>query len=235
MSIVPREVLQLLFLTAGPSSFGVFRMVCKQWKRVVDSDEFKLVLQRNPRCHIPERWRWLKNVVSERDEEENLQFLPLSFSLFGDADADADADAVGAPYTPANFVGLPGSSTVLPESRELSNSLSGNNIPQNPWDMNFLDENERQLRWKEYYKTIRTQNPHMQKTTVAPNRVQIDLDNKQSWTENIPDIYLQRIKENKDWKTKMTDNDYQKGQEAKERFDRELNLREYRHDAIIQC
>jgi len=87
MSLVPREVLQLLFLIAGPSSFGVFRLVCNQWKRVVDSEEFKLVLQRNPRCHVPRRWRWLKNVVSERDDEENLQFLPLLFSLFGDADA----------------------------------------------------------------------------------------------------------------------------------------------------
>jgi hypothetical protein len=224
MSIVPREVLQLLFLTAGPSSFGVIRLVCKQWKRVVDSDEFKLVLERYPRCYIPERHRWLKNVVSERDNEEHLQFLPLSFSLFGDAGPS------DTPHTPANFVGLPGSSELRRSENqrmdgfELVNSLSGD-TPLNPWYMIIADQNEQQLRWKEYIKTIRTQNPHMQKTTIAPNRVQIDLDKKQSWTENIPDLNLQRIKENKDWKTKITDNDYQKGREARERFNRELKLK----------
>lgn len=41
VNIVPREMLWFIFGYAGPSSFGIFRLVCQQWKRVIDSDEFK--------------------------------------------------------------------------------------------------------------------------------------------------------------------------------------------------
>lgn len=41
MSIVPKEVLWMVFAISGPSSFGIFRLVCKYWKHVVDSQIFK--------------------------------------------------------------------------------------------------------------------------------------------------------------------------------------------------
>lgn len=45
MSIVPREVLHMIFYRAGPCCFQVVRMVCRQWKRVVESDEFQKLLE----------------------------------------------------------------------------------------------------------------------------------------------------------------------------------------------
>ena len=82
---VPREVLQIVFLIAGPSSFGIFRLVCKQWKRVVDSEEVKVIVARNPRCHIsqPPHWSWFEvHAGIGRAEKEDLQFIPQTFSLF---------------------------------------------------------------------------------------------------------------------------------------------------------
>ena len=45
-SCVPKEVLWFVFSYAGPSSFGIFRAVCKQWKRIVDSPEFRTFYNR---------------------------------------------------------------------------------------------------------------------------------------------------------------------------------------------
>jgi hypothetical protein len=38
---VPKEVLWYLFSYAGPSSFGIFRLVCKRWKQIIDSNNFQ--------------------------------------------------------------------------------------------------------------------------------------------------------------------------------------------------
>ena len=89
---VPREVLQMLFLIAGPSSFGIFRLVCKQWKRVVDSEEFKVILTQNPRCFVPERQSYSRFLGSGIGgaQKEHLQFVPQTFSLFfNESKADA--------------------------------------------------------------------------------------------------------------------------------------------------
>ncbi len=214
MSIVPREVLQLVFLIAGPSSFGVFRLVSRQWKRVIDSVEFKNLVKRNPRCFI----------VSLNDDfpEEHLQFLPQAFSLFAQKDVII--------YTPANFVGMPGSSE-MKFGNQFSLSIplwfdeKASVFPQYP----NVDYNnpERMMLWKEYYEKLRRTTDNSSRLTCMPNQIFIETDTGETWKENIPDINLTKIKEHSEWKQKATWEEFKDGEEKRERFNHELKSKWY--------
>lgn len=95
----PREIWRIIFFYCGPFTFPVIRIVCKHWKSIIDSREFK-EMAKTPTCVIPKRWHpgipsLVANVPPARlpyfssewqtmtDDDEPVHFLPMSYSVSG--------------------------------------------------------------------------------------------------------------------------------------------------------
>jgi hypothetical protein len=55
MSSFPQDILRIIFLYSGPLSTAVARLVCKRWKNIIDSPEFKYLTENTSLCFIPGR------------------------------------------------------------------------------------------------------------------------------------------------------------------------------------
>lgn len=91
-TMVPKEVLWYIFGYAGPSSFSIFRLVCKRWKQIVDSDNFKRFFNNMGSAPFRDYPLSLFNLFDCRnprsydeylcDVEGGIPFSENSFSLF---------------------------------------------------------------------------------------------------------------------------------------------------------
>lgn len=93
----PREIWRIIFFYCGPFTFPVIRIVCKHWKSIIDSREFK-EMAKTPTCVISKRWHpgispLVANIPTSRlpnlspewktmtENDELVHFLPVSYHI----------------------------------------------------------------------------------------------------------------------------------------------------------
>lgn len=84
----PREIWRIIFMFAGPFSAQIVRLVCKHWKDIVNSREFRELVEANPQCFIPARWHpcaeeFPLNEKTLQFRPELVHFLPRTYCVGG--------------------------------------------------------------------------------------------------------------------------------------------------------